>query len=88
MTRFTAAQFAAAAAAGPPRQKEDVGKDEAWHAYQAEWLAVFWPDEQLPAVGDKARRLRWKAAIRQHAKIEAARTTAASLKVALVPAPR
>ena len=39
MPRFTAAQFAAAAAAGTPRASAEFYDDEEWHAYQDSWMA-------------------------------------------------
>ena len=59
--------------------------DDEWHDYQNQFCAVFWPDEPLPPVGDKKRRLRWKAATRQHSKIEAARAALADISITLVP---
>ena len=88
MTRFSAAQYAAAAAAGAPRPSAEFADDEAWHDYQESWIAVFRPDEELPQRGDKLRRLRWKAVTRQYKKIEAARSATAELTITLVPAPR
>lgn len=85
MTRFKPAQFAAAATAGTPKNAVDFGDEHAWHIYQDEWLAMFWPHETLPPVGDKRRRLRWTAATRQHAKIEAARSVLADSTIVLVP---
>ena len=85
MTRFTPAQFAAAARAGAPRNEIEFGGNKhAWHTYQEEWLATFWPHEQLPTVDDKKRRLRWNAATRQHSKIEAARSVLAESTIVLV----
>ena len=52
---------------------------------QNDFCAVFWPDERLPPVGDQKRRLRWKAATRQHAKIEAARAALEDISITLVP---
>ena len=86
MTRFTAAQFAAAAAAGIPRASAEFADDDAWHNYQQSWLEVFWPHEKLPPPEDKQRRLRWKAATRQHGKVEAARTAATAVNIVLVAA--
>ena len=88
MPRFTAAQFAAAVAAGAPRASAEFFDDEEWHAYQDSWMAVFSPIDKLAAPEDKARRLQWKAATRQFKKIEAAREASAALFVTLVPAPR
>ena len=88
MTRFSEAQFARAAAAGSQRPREDFANDDDWHAYQTQWVREFLPEEQLPQVGDKQRRLVWKAATRQHGKIEAARKARAALKIQLVPAPQ
>ena len=85
MTRFKPAQFAAAAAVGEPRSSSEFADDDEWHEYQNQFCAVFWPDEPLPPVGDKKRRLRWKAATRQHSKIEAARAALADISITLVP---
>ena len=88
MTRFTAAQFAAAAAAGVPRASAEFADDDAWQEYQQSWLEVFRPHEKLPPPEDKQRRLVWKAATRQHGKIEAARNAAAAVNIVLVAAPQ
>ena len=73
-TRFTPEQLAASAAAGEPRTEESFGGDrDAWHAYQLEWFTTFTLGEVLPMVGDNNRAKRWKAARRQHGKIEAQR---------------
>ena len=82
-TRFTPEQLAASASAGEPRVEDSFSGDrDAWHAYQAEWFTTFTNGEVLPPVGDGNRAKRWKAARRQHGKIEAQREKAETADVA------
>ena len=86
MPRFSAEQFAAAAAAGTPRPSASFTCEDDWHSYQESWLSIFSPSEVLPPVGDKDRRLRWKAAMRQYGKIETARAKREADEVTMIPA--
>ena len=73
--RYTPAQLAAAAAAGKPRLKASFRNDEAWHIYQDTWFTTFTSGEVLPRCKESSRASRWKAAVRQHEKVEAQRAT-------------
>ena len=66
---YSTEQLAAADAAGPPRAEASFAKREDWLEYQNAWFDTF-TGETLPAVGDQDRAKRWKAARRQHGKIE------------------
>lgn len=71
MPRYNAEQLARAAAAGEPKAASDFAAASEWQAYQTEWLGIFSPDEQVPAVGDPQRRAVWHAATRQYKKMAA-----------------
>ena len=73
-TRYTDEQLAAAAAAGTPeREASFEGQpDDTWPRYQEKWFRTF-TGEELPPPDDQNRGKRWKAARRQHGKIETQR---------------
>ena len=69
-TVFSAAQLAASAAAGDPRNQDSFATTAEWQAYQAEWFKTVTMGEDLPPVGDPNRSKRWKSTRQQRGKIE------------------
>jgi len=55
-TVFSAAQLAASAAAGDPRNQDSFATTAEWQAYQAEWFKTVTMGEDLPPVGDPTGR--------------------------------